>query len=475
MKRFIKKHICVLALLAVLVFSPLAIHASSLTVELDSTEIPFAGQGPVIVDSRTFVPVRGVFEAMGFDVDWIGATSTAVLTRGNDIIEISIGETTFTVNGVSLPLDAPARLIGGSTMLPLRAVLESVGYELDFDGATQTVLITSAAVIPYDIYIDGTGFFLTFVAETYIHWADEPHYMYWYRVEDAFEYFSDMRPAGQQWPADEWHFPGEIERGQIFLRRLSIDDSELLFRYIGTVNEYGNTVLEQITMPGITYTDIDDEMIAEIRDILGIDFTLPHAETYWVDDAGVMRATRFLNLEQPVDTRGIIRNSTDNFNTQPGDAYVVFRIEGDDTRVTLAIDIGDAVAPWGPARAIHMIPLGEHRPQTHMDLDEETLTDIREVIGVDFTVSRFENSFVFPDTHQFAGNRSVSRLLILDEPLNLEGLEMDGTGNSTVQTGDVVIFTRDGGETFWIQVDLGEFEDEVWGIMRAMHTIQQGN
>ena len=38
-------------------------------------------------------------------------------------------------------LDIPAQIIGGRTMLPLMAVLESVGYQLDWDGLTNTVSV----------------------------------------------------------------------------------------------------------------------------------------------------------------------------------------------------------------------------------------------------------------------------------------------------------------------------------------------
>ena len=81
---------------------------------------------------------------MGFLVDWDGDTRTVTLSGDSDLIEITIGSNTFTANGQSIALEVPAQIIGGSTMLPLRAVLESVGYELDWDGSRQTVLITSA-------------------------------------------------------------------------------------------------------------------------------------------------------------------------------------------------------------------------------------------------------------------------------------------------------------------------------------------
>jgi len=98
------------------------------------------------VDGRTLVPVRGVFEELGFEVDWYQPTQTATLTSSNYTVIISIGSPNFTTNGGSLPLDVPAQIIGGRTMLPIRAVVESVGYYVDWDGATSTVIISSTPI-----------------------------------------------------------------------------------------------------------------------------------------------------------------------------------------------------------------------------------------------------------------------------------------------------------------------------------------
>ena len=45
-------------------------------------------------------------------------------------------------------LDVPAQIIGGRTMLPIAAVVRSVGYEVDWDAETRTVVITSRAEAP---------------------------------------------------------------------------------------------------------------------------------------------------------------------------------------------------------------------------------------------------------------------------------------------------------------------------------------
>jgi len=114
-----------------------------IAVTIDGQPVIFSGQNPVIVDGRTLVPVRGVFEMLGFDVDWNPDTRRATLTRDADEIVIAIGSINFFTNGTSHSLDVPAQIVGGSTMLPIRAVLESVGYGLSWDEATNTVVIIS--------------------------------------------------------------------------------------------------------------------------------------------------------------------------------------------------------------------------------------------------------------------------------------------------------------------------------------------
>ena len=122
---------------------PVSQPPSEITVTLNGAIVAFEGQGPEIVGGRTLVPVRGVFEAMNFTVDWNDAARQATLTRDDTEIVITIDSATFTTNGTSHTLDVPAQIIGGRTLVPLRAVLESVGYALDWNDATRTVIITS--------------------------------------------------------------------------------------------------------------------------------------------------------------------------------------------------------------------------------------------------------------------------------------------------------------------------------------------
>ena len=119
-----------------------------IVVTINGQRVNFADQAPVAVDGRTLVPVRGVFEMLGFDVDWDNATNTAIISSVDYEMRITIGSNVFTVNGTEHNLDVPAQSIGGRTMVPIRLPLESVGKEVDWNGATSTVIITVPIIIP---------------------------------------------------------------------------------------------------------------------------------------------------------------------------------------------------------------------------------------------------------------------------------------------------------------------------------------
>ena len=97
---------------------------------------------PQIMNGRTMVPLRAVFEAMGATVEWNGGTQTATATRGNTVVALTIGSTSPTVNGRVVAIDQPAVIVDGRTLAPLRFVAEAFGGTVEWDGGTQTATIT---------------------------------------------------------------------------------------------------------------------------------------------------------------------------------------------------------------------------------------------------------------------------------------------------------------------------------------------
>ena len=97
---------------------------------------------PIIRNSRTMLPVRYVAEALGASIDWDGATSTATLKTADTEIKITVGAATATVNGQSVTLDAPAFIENSRTYMPVRFVAEALGGSVAWDGTTSTATIT---------------------------------------------------------------------------------------------------------------------------------------------------------------------------------------------------------------------------------------------------------------------------------------------------------------------------------------------
>jgi uncharacterized protein YkwD len=112
-------------------------------VSIDGEVIEFTDQAPALIDGRTLVPLRAVFEHIGFEVGWDEPTRAVTLERGDDFIGIAVGSSVFVSNGQFYMLDVPAQVIEGRTLLPIRAVLMSVGYSVGWEASTNTVLVSS--------------------------------------------------------------------------------------------------------------------------------------------------------------------------------------------------------------------------------------------------------------------------------------------------------------------------------------------
>ena len=130
----------ILAVLMVFAIAPAAF--ANISVTLDGVEIEF-DVPPQIIDNRTMVPLRAIFEALDAHIDWDGDTQTVTAVRFGLVVIMQVGNPVITVGATEIELDVPPVIVDDRTLVPARAVAESFGVEVDWDEYTQTVILTT--------------------------------------------------------------------------------------------------------------------------------------------------------------------------------------------------------------------------------------------------------------------------------------------------------------------------------------------
>ena len=139
--KHLKSTICALAAAGIVTAAP-AMAADQIAVFLNGNQISF-DVPPLIINDSTMVPVRAIFEALGADVNWNNETRTVTSVRDGVTVTLTIEQSVMYVNGTPKQLEAPACIIDERTLVPLRAVSEAYGADVVWDGNTRTVYITS--------------------------------------------------------------------------------------------------------------------------------------------------------------------------------------------------------------------------------------------------------------------------------------------------------------------------------------------
>jgi hypothetical protein len=98
----------------------------------------------VNADSRTMVPIRALAEDFGATVDWNADTQTVTVKLDGNTVEMTIGSTTYKVNGTEKTMDTAPVIKDGRTFVPVRFVAEALGFKVtptyNADGTTASVV-----------------------------------------------------------------------------------------------------------------------------------------------------------------------------------------------------------------------------------------------------------------------------------------------------------------------------------------------
>ena len=162
MKNF--KNIMALLLLCTTVFSSISIYSvcadEQIKIYIDGEQL---NDTPISLNGRTLVPFRAIFEKLGFEVSWIAEGKQINAERRTSknrvrcniqtienrmivMLDDYVTESNGFVNDTSF--DVLPQIVNGKTYIPLRAVSEALGCEVDWNGNNKTVTIIAKDKLP---------------------------------------------------------------------------------------------------------------------------------------------------------------------------------------------------------------------------------------------------------------------------------------------------------------------------------------
>ena len=118
-------------------------------IEINGTAInkSTSNADPVIINSRTLVPVRALSEKLGYRVSWLEAAQKVTVQNDTKKIELVIGSNIAYINdkAVSVTDGVPAKIIDSYTYVPIRFITENMGLDIDYDVKLNKVRLNSNA------------------------------------------------------------------------------------------------------------------------------------------------------------------------------------------------------------------------------------------------------------------------------------------------------------------------------------------
>lgn len=140
-----KKCINIFIICALLISSmfPTVVFASDeIKVMLNDIPVRF-DVPPQIINDRTMVPLRAIFEALGSDVEWDGNTQTVTASKEDTFVVATIGSENMYVNGIKKIMDVVPIIINARTLVPVRFIAEAFDCLVEWLEDSQTVEITT--------------------------------------------------------------------------------------------------------------------------------------------------------------------------------------------------------------------------------------------------------------------------------------------------------------------------------------------
>lgn len=101
---------------------------------------------PMIINSRTLIPLRFASQAFGANVEWDDKTQTITIINNSTKIRFVIGKATVEINGTISAIDVAPEIMFNRTFIPIRALSEALNKNILWDEASKTIIISNQKV-----------------------------------------------------------------------------------------------------------------------------------------------------------------------------------------------------------------------------------------------------------------------------------------------------------------------------------------
>lgn len=141
-----KKKILFLTLLLALAFTT-SLYAIDITIDGEKVIFDNATGEPFVDENyRTQVPLRTTMESFGATINWDNENRIASVKKYGIEVKVPVNEVSMEkpyifINNMKVEIDTSAVIKEGRTYLPIRAVVEAFGATVEWDSATQTIII----------------------------------------------------------------------------------------------------------------------------------------------------------------------------------------------------------------------------------------------------------------------------------------------------------------------------------------------
>lgn len=141
----LKKILCILLISILFIGSAMPVYSENQAVEVKLNNMALTFDvSPISVQGRVLVPLRIIFEELGMEVVWDGATKTITGSKDGVTVKLQQDSKIAYVNGKQVALDVPAQAIKGRILVPVRFIAESTGAKVFWEGKKGIIYISTS-------------------------------------------------------------------------------------------------------------------------------------------------------------------------------------------------------------------------------------------------------------------------------------------------------------------------------------------